>query len=87
MAVEVYPDVMMSLGGTDEPCAQVTLSSIGSLGKSENVIISDKICNHLQAQIGVLPSRYVSSCTAIPLSQRLVLKYSAVSENFFGMFS
>lgn len=49
----IVPDVDMSMGGTDDPCAQATLMSIGVLGKEKNKSLSAVISDHVNKQIGV----------------------------------
>ena len=59
MVVHILPDQMMSWGGTDDPCAFATLGSIGSLGRSQNVKISNKLSAHIKGTLGINPDRYV----------------------------
>lgn len=47
---------MMSFGGTKEPCAYVTVMSIGKLGVEENKQHAKAIMTELE-KIGVPPSR------------------------------
>ncbi|KAI4454314.1 d-dopachrome decarboxylase [Holotrichia oblita] len=64
----VVPGVNMSWGGTNEPCAQATLVSIGALGVSENKQHSkaffDLICTELQ----ISPERMYIHYTDAPSS-------------------
>lgn len=45
------------MGGTNEPCAQATLMSIGALGKEKNKALSLTIGDHVEKQIGVPSDR------------------------------
>jgi phenylpyruvate tautomerase len=58
MSVCVVPDCIMSFGGTSDPCAQVTLSSIGNLGLEENKRISKSLSELLESALGLMPTRY-----------------------------
>lgn len=48
---------MMIFGGTDEPCAFTTLSSIGSISRKSNEKVSAIVCDWLQKNLKVAPSR------------------------------
>jgi len=50
-------DVPMVFGGTDEPTAACTLSSIGAIGGDKNKDISAAICAHLEEYYGIEPGR------------------------------
>lgn len=47
----------MVFGGTNEPCAYVTLMSIGRLGIEENKKHSNAIMNELERSLGISPAR------------------------------
>ena len=47
----------MTFGGTNEPCAYVTLMSIGRLGIEENKKHSNAIMNELEKLLEITPSR------------------------------
>ena len=47
----------MTFGGTNEPCAYVTLMSIGRLGIEENKKHSNAIMNELEKLLEIPPSR------------------------------
>ena len=55
--VELKTDVPMVFGGTDEPTAACTLSSIGAIGGDKNKDISAAICAHLEEYYGIQPGR------------------------------
>ncbi|RNA14851.1 macrophage migration inhibitory factor [Brachionus plicatilis] len=55
-AVHIMPDQLMSFGGTFEPCAMVTLMSIGRLGVEENKKHSKAIMCELE-KLGIPPNR------------------------------
>ncbi|XP_054709936.1 macrophage migration inhibitory factor-like [Uloborus diversus] len=57
VVVHIHPDQMMSWGGTSEPCAFATLGSIGSLGKKQNVAISERLFPHIKENLGINPDR------------------------------
>lgn len=61
--VSIVPDVRMSMGGTNEPCAQATLMSFGELGIERNRDISAKIAFYVNHQIGVRADRYITDLT------------------------
>jgi phenylpyruvate tautomerase len=50
-------DQNMTFGGTNEPCAYVTLMSIGRLGIEENKKHSNAIMNELEKLLEIPPSR------------------------------
>ena len=47
----------MSFGGSNEPCAYVTLMSIGKLGLDENKKHSNAIMTALEKHLGISPAR------------------------------
>ena len=47
----------MSFGGSNEPCAYVTLMSIGKLGPDENKKHSNVIMTALDKHLGISPAR------------------------------
>lgn len=57
LAVHILPDQNMVFGGTNEPCAYVTLMSIGRLGIEENKKHSNAIMNELEKLLAIPPSR------------------------------
>ena len=57
VVVHIIPDQMMSWGGSNDPCAFTTLGSIGSLGRKENVKISDRLSSHIDEALGIKPDR------------------------------
>ena len=56
-SVAIYPGVMLNFGGTDEPCAQASLMSIGQLGGKENVKHSKAIFEKVAEDLGVPTNR------------------------------
>lgn len=57
VVVHVIPDQLMMWGGSSDPCANVHLGSIGSLGKDQNKKISKKLSKHLKEQLGLPANR------------------------------
>ncbi|XP_037031105.1 macrophage migration inhibitory factor-like [Bradysia coprophila] len=55
--VTIVPDQLMVFGGTDEPCGQAWLMSIGQLGKKENMAHSKGIFEKLSKSLGIPPTR------------------------------
>ena len=53
----VRDNVAMAMGGTDSPCALVTIKSIGGLGKAVNQTLSAQIAQSLQTELGIDPDR------------------------------
>ncbi|GJQ79923.1 hypothetical protein Trydic_g18367 [Trypoxylus dichotomus] len=64
----VIPDVNMSWAGTNEPCAQATLLSIGALGleknKQHSKAFSDYICKELQISPQRMYIHFINSQSA-----------------------
>ena len=96
--VELKTDVPMVFGGTDEPTAACTLSSIGAIGGDKNKDISAAICAHLEEYYGIQPGRCArppsrprgSAPSSKPRSRRrrpgpLRLAACRVYINFFDM--
>lgn len=55
--VTIVPDQLMVFGGTDEPCGQALLMSIGQLGKKENMAHSKGIFEKVSKSLGIPPTR------------------------------
>jgi len=55
--VIVQDNQNMAYGGTLEPCAHVTLSSIGALGPDQNIKVTKRICHHLQEHLKIPSTR------------------------------
>ncbi|GJQ10390.1 hypothetical protein GpartN1_g2181.t1 [Galdieria partita] len=56
----------MIFGGSDEPCAFTTLSSIGSINRKSNEKVSAIVCDLLQKYLKVSPSRTYIQFTDSP---------------------
>lgn len=57
VSVTVHPDQMMLFGGTNEPCAQGSLSSIGKISKQENIKHSKAIYDKVNSALGIPKDR------------------------------
>jgi phenylpyruvate tautomerase len=55
--VSLRPDIVMSFGGSEDPCAYCELVSLGSIGGEKNKTISAGICAFLQGRLQVPPNR------------------------------
>ena len=55
--VSIIPDVMMSFGGTEEPCAIGNLMSIGALGVEQNKKHSKILFELVEKELGVKNDR------------------------------
>lgn len=55
--VIVEPDVLMSFGGSTDPCASITITSVGKLGVEENKAISKVIYDLLDTKLGIPDNR------------------------------
>lgn len=55
--VTIVPDQLMVFGGTDEPCGQAFLMSIGQLGQKENIAHSKGIFEKISKSLGIPPTR------------------------------
>jgi len=67
MCVGVTKASMMIFGGSDEPCAFTTLSSIGSINRKSNEKVSAIVCDLLQKYLKVAPSRtYIQFTDSAP---------------------
>ena len=65
-AVHILPGQMISFGGTNEPCAYVSLMSIGRLGVEENKKHSHALMGALE-KLGIPSSRiYIYFQDALP---------------------
>ena len=51
------PDQLMSFGGTGEPCAQMSVMSIGNLGVEENKTISAALFTLIKEKLGIEGTR------------------------------
>jgi len=68
MCVGVTKASMMIFGGSDEPCAFTTLSSIGSINRKSNEKVSAIVCDLLQKYLKVAPSRTCKYFNSLPFS-------------------
>ena len=59
----------MSFGGSTDPCASITITSVGKLGVEENKAISKVIYDLLDTKLGIPDNRYYRHhcCTLIML--------------------
>jgi len=55
--VGLVPGMQLIFGGTDLPCAQLTVMSIGQLGIKENKDHSKAIFEKIQTDLGLDPKR------------------------------
>lgn len=57
----MIPDILMSFGGSSEPCAIANLMSIGALGVEENKKHSKVIFEYVEKELGISTDRYLIS--------------------------
>ncbi|XP_064390316.1 macrophage migration inhibitory factor-like [Halichondria panicea] len=57
VSVHVQPDQMMSFGGTEEPCALMSITSVGNLGVEENKKISASIFKLIKEKLSIEGTR------------------------------
>lgn len=57
--VSIIPDVIMSFGGTTEPCAIANLMSIGALGVEQNKKHAKVLYELVEKELGVPTDRQV----------------------------
>lgn len=57
--VHIVPDQLMTFGGSTEPCAVGSLTSIGKLGVEENKAYAAKIYEFVEKNLGIAGDRYV----------------------------
>ena len=50
--------MLMSFGGSTDPCASITITSVGKLGVEENKAISKVIYDLLDTKLGIPDNRY-----------------------------
>jgi len=53
--VQIQTDQILSFGCSYQPCAIVTLSSVGRLGPEQNKIFSEVIMQVLEEHVGIIP--------------------------------
>ena len=53
----VIANQLVTFGGSSEPCALVTLNSIGNISPQENRVNCKKIHAHLETELGLSPKR------------------------------
>lgn len=58
----VHDNVAMSMSGTGDPCALVTVKSIGGLSKAVNQTLAAQVAQSLQAELGIDASRVYLTC-------------------------
>lgn len=57
VVVLVQPDQLMSWGGSDDPCAIVSLGSIGQISKDKNIKTTQAISSRLEQTLGIKDDR------------------------------
>lgn len=57
--MSIIPDVIMSFGGTTEPCAIANLMSIGALGVEQNKKHAKVLYELVEKELGVTTDRQV----------------------------
>ncbi|XP_069789144.1 macrophage migration inhibitory factor isoform X2 [Narcine bancroftii] len=57
IAVHIVPDQMMHFGGSTEPCALASLSSIGKISNKENKDYSKMLFDLVNKHLHISPSR------------------------------
>ena len=57
VSVCLMPGQMMSFGGTEEPCALMSVGSIGKLGVEENKAISATLFKFIKEKLGIEGTR------------------------------
>ena len=63
----VHDNVAMSMSGTSDPCALVTVKSIGGLSRAVNQTLTAQVAQSLQAELGIEPNRvYVTFLELAP---------------------
>jgi phenylpyruvate tautomerase PptA (4-oxalocrotonate tautomerase family) len=63
----VHDNMAMSMSGTGDPCALVTVKSIGGLSKAVNQSLTAQVAQVLQAELGIEPNRvYVTFAELAP---------------------
>ena len=55
--MSVVPDQLMCFGGTEDPCALITVTSIGKLGVEENKVISGTIFGFIGDKLNIPDTR------------------------------
>lgn len=56
--VQINGGKQMIWGGSDEPCANCSLCSVGKINKENNTIVSDKVSKLLENKLKISPTRY-----------------------------
>ncbi|GFN97851.1 macrophage migration inhibitory factor [Plakobranchus ocellatus] len=56
--VQVCPDQLMTFGGTDEPCANITLHCIGVVCPEKNREMAPKLSEFIESQLGIKKNRF-----------------------------
>ncbi|XP_038056780.1 macrophage migration inhibitory factor-like [Patiria miniata] len=56
IAVYLHPEQLMAFGGTTDPCALVSLSSVGKISQDENIKYA-KVITEIVGKLGVQPDR------------------------------
>ncbi|CAL1535413.1 unnamed protein product [Lymnaea stagnalis] len=56
--VQVNPDQLMSFGGSQDPCANISLSSIGVVSDDKNRKMAPKLSNFIEQHLGIKQDRF-----------------------------
>ena len=56
--IHVNPDQLMTFAGTNEPCANATVCSIGKIGKEENNVMTGKLMDKINKDLKISKDRY-----------------------------
>ncbi|XP_059176219.1 macrophage migration inhibitory factor-like [Physella acuta] len=56
--VQISPDQLMTFGGSDEPCANISLSSIGVVCADKNRKMASKLCQFIEQHLGIKQNRF-----------------------------
>jgi len=66
--IHVNPGQLMSFGGTDEPCALISLGSIGGVGGDKNRNLAPKLSQFIEQHLGIKKDRFYINITDIDAS-------------------
>jgi hypothetical protein len=51
--IMVHPGMAMSMGGSNDPCGHIILSSIGKISRDENMKYAKPITDHVCSKFGI----------------------------------
>ncbi|BFZ18563.1 hypothetical protein BsWGS_21602 [Bradybaena similaris] len=66
--IQVNPDQLMSFGGSEEPCANISLSSIGVVGPDKNKKLAPKLSKFIEQNLGIKQNRFYINIFDTPRS-------------------